>query len=163
YATGQLGCGCRHGGSAARPAAGDAPAAPRAASPWPLWRKAYAEGDPLPRLECQVSRPRYEFDEGDVLPAEYKGLLLKMLRDVGRRRVLPFLRRPQRRLPRPRLARILLRAAGDDVRDRRARRARPLGDGLSLPRRDLRRGARPGARAAAARQVVPGRARHVRP
>ena len=85
YATGQLGCACRHGGTAARPAAGDATAASRAASPWPLWRKAYAQGDPLPRLECQVSRPRYEFDEGDVLPEEYKGLLLKMLRHEGER------------------------------------------------------------------------------
>ena len=52
---------------------------------WPFWRKAYAQGDPLPRLTCQVSRPTYHFDEGDPLPDEYKGLLLKMLRHEGER------------------------------------------------------------------------------
>jgi 1,2-phenylacetyl-CoA epoxidase catalytic subunit len=86
YASGQLGCACRrHGGSVTGPAVARAPAAPGGAPLWPLWRKAYAQGDPLPRLECQVSRPRYEFDEGDVLPDEYKGLLLKMLRHEGER------------------------------------------------------------------------------
>ncbi len=52
---------------------------------WPFWRKAYAQGDPLPKLTCQVSRPAYSFDEGDALPDEYKGLLLKMLRHEGER------------------------------------------------------------------------------
>jgi len=52
---------------------------------WPFWRKAYAQGDPLPKLTCQVSRPAYSFDEGDPLPDEYKGLLLKMLRHEGER------------------------------------------------------------------------------
>ncbi len=52
---------------------------------WPFWRRVYAQGDPLPRLTCQVSRPTYRFDEGDLLPEEYKGLLLKMLRHEGER------------------------------------------------------------------------------
>jgi 1,2-phenylacetyl-CoA epoxidase catalytic subunit len=52
---------------------------------WPFWRKAYAQGDPLPGLARQVSRPAYRFDEGDPLPEEYKGLLLKMLRHEGER------------------------------------------------------------------------------
>jgi len=52
---------------------------------WPFWRKAYAQGDPLPKLTCQVSRPAYRFDEGDPLPEEYKGLLLRMLRHEGER------------------------------------------------------------------------------
>jgi 1,2-phenylacetyl-CoA epoxidase catalytic subunit len=52
---------------------------------WPFWRKAYAQGDPLPKLTCQVSRPAYSFDEGNPLPDEYKGLLLKMLRHEGER------------------------------------------------------------------------------
>jgi len=52
---------------------------------WPFWRKAYAQGDPLPRLECKLSRPVHRFDEGDPLPEEYKGLLLKMLRHEGER------------------------------------------------------------------------------
>ncbi len=52
---------------------------------WPLWRAAYAQGDPLPRLECQGSRPTHRFDEGDPLPADYKALLLKMLRHEGER------------------------------------------------------------------------------
>ena len=50
---------------------------------WPFWRRAYADGDPLPTLTCQVSRPRHRFDEGDALPDEYRGLLLKMLRHEG--------------------------------------------------------------------------------
>ncbi len=84
YASGQLGCSCRHGGPApiTQPAGVAGESGP---TPWPLWRQAYAQGDPLPRLECEVSRPRYEFDEGDVLPEEYKGLLLKMLRHEGER------------------------------------------------------------------------------
>ena len=52
---------------------------------WPFWRRVYAQGDPLPKLTCQVSRPTYRFDEGDLLPEEYKGLLLKMLRHEGER------------------------------------------------------------------------------
>ena len=52
---------------------------------WPFWRQAYAQGDPLPRLACAVARPPHRFDEGDVLPEEYKGLLLRMLRHEGER------------------------------------------------------------------------------
>ena len=52
---------------------------------WPFWRRVYAQGDPLPALTCQVSRPAYRFDEGDALPEEYQGLLLKMLRHEGER------------------------------------------------------------------------------
>ncbi|HEV8307025.1 MAG TPA: Phenylacetic acid catabolic protein [Methylomirabilota bacterium] len=52
---------------------------------WPFWRKRYAQGDPLPKLTCTVSRPIYRFDEGDPLPEEYKGLLLRMLRHEGER------------------------------------------------------------------------------
>ncbi|MBI4611647.1 MAG: phenylacetate-CoA oxygenase subunit PaaI [Candidatus Rokubacteria bacterium] len=52
---------------------------------WPFWRKAYAQGDPLPALTCQVSRPNYRFDEGDALPVEYTALLLKLLRHEGER------------------------------------------------------------------------------
>lgn len=52
---------------------------------WPFWRKAYAQGDPLPRFTAPAGRPRHRFDEGDALPEEYKGLLLKMLRHEGER------------------------------------------------------------------------------
>jgi ring-1,2-phenylacetyl-CoA epoxidase subunit PaaA len=52
---------------------------------WPFWRRAYAQGDPLPRLACRVSRPTYRFDETEPLPAEYRELLLKMLRHEGER------------------------------------------------------------------------------
>jgi 1,2-phenylacetyl-CoA epoxidase catalytic subunit len=52
---------------------------------WPLWRKAYAQGNPLPTLTCTVSRPTYRFDEGDQLPEEYKNLLIKMLKAEGER------------------------------------------------------------------------------
>jgi ring-1,2-phenylacetyl-CoA epoxidase subunit PaaA len=52
---------------------------------WPFWRRAYADGDPLPTLTCRVTRPRHRFDEGDPLPDEYRGLLLKMLRHEGER------------------------------------------------------------------------------
>src|SRR5207244_3443325 len=51
----------------------------------PFWRRAYAAGDPLPRIECAVSRPTYRFDEGDPLPDEYRSLLTKMLRHEGER------------------------------------------------------------------------------
>src|SRR3990172_3819337 len=52
---------------------------------WTLWRKAYAQGDPLPKLVCKESRPAYRFDEGDELPEEYKTLLIKMLKAEGER------------------------------------------------------------------------------
>ena len=52
---------------------------------WPFWRKAYAQGDPLPKFTCSVSRPAYRFDEGEPLPDEYKGLLIKMLKAEGER------------------------------------------------------------------------------
>jgi ring-1,2-phenylacetyl-CoA epoxidase subunit PaaA len=52
---------------------------------WPLWRKAYAQGDPLPKFTPPTGRPIHRFDEGDPLPEEYKGLLLKMLRHEGER------------------------------------------------------------------------------
>lgn len=52
---------------------------------WPFWRRAYAHGDPLPRLECRVSRPVHRFDEGEPLPEDYRALLLKMLRHEGER------------------------------------------------------------------------------
>lgn len=52
---------------------------------WPFWRKAYAQGDPLPAFACTVSRPDHRFDESDPLPDEYKALLLKMLRHEGER------------------------------------------------------------------------------
>ena len=52
---------------------------------WPFWRRVYAQGDPLPALACQVSRPNYRFAEGELLPDEYKSLLLRMLRHEGER------------------------------------------------------------------------------
>jgi hypothetical protein len=52
---------------------------------WPFWRRVYALGDPLPKLQCQSSRPGYRFDEGDALPDEYRMLLLRMLRHEGER------------------------------------------------------------------------------
>jgi ring-1,2-phenylacetyl-CoA epoxidase subunit PaaA len=52
---------------------------------WPLWRKAYAQGDPLPKFTPPPGRPVHRFDEGEPLPEEYKGLLLKMLRHEGER------------------------------------------------------------------------------
>ena len=52
---------------------------------WPFWRPVYAQGDPLPPLTCQVSRPGYRFDEGEALPDEYRALLLRMLRHEGER------------------------------------------------------------------------------
>ena len=51
----------------------------------PVWRRLYAAGDPLPRLECRVARPAHRFDEGDPLPDEYRALLVKMLRHEGER------------------------------------------------------------------------------
>jgi len=52
---------------------------------WPFWRRVYAQGDPLPRFTPPESRPAYRFDEGEPLPDEYRGLLLKMLRHEGER------------------------------------------------------------------------------
>ena len=89
YAAGLLGCACGRQGGPARGAS--EPAASQGAAPqgrtelWPFWRKAYAGGDPLPTFACQVERPAYRFDEGEPLPAEYKDLLMKMLRHEGER------------------------------------------------------------------------------
>jgi 1,2-phenylacetyl-CoA epoxidase catalytic subunit len=52
---------------------------------WPFWSRAYAQGNPLPDLRCDVDRPHYAFDEGQELPDEYRLLLLKMLRHEGER------------------------------------------------------------------------------
>jgi 1,2-phenylacetyl-CoA epoxidase catalytic subunit len=52
---------------------------------WPFWRRAYANGDPLPAMSCRVSRPQHRFEEGDALPEDYRALLLKMLRHEGER------------------------------------------------------------------------------
>jgi ring-1,2-phenylacetyl-CoA epoxidase subunit PaaA len=52
---------------------------------WPLWRKVYAHGDPLPRFAPPPGRAVHRFDEGETLPEEYKVLLLKMLRHEGER------------------------------------------------------------------------------
>jgi 1,2-phenylacetyl-CoA epoxidase catalytic subunit len=96
YARGLLGCACGHqrktvGGNGA--AAPDGQRRPDAAqqttraavdSIWPLWRPAYATGDPLPRFEG-ATPARERFDEGETLPAEYHDLLLKMLRHEGER------------------------------------------------------------------------------
>jgi len=60
-------------------------AAPDRRDLWPLWRAAYAQGDPLPKFTCAASRPTYRFDEGEALPEEYKSLLIKMLRHEGER------------------------------------------------------------------------------
>ncbi len=51
---------------------------------WPFWRKAYADGDPLPAFPAPATRT-YRFNEGDPLPEEYKALLLRMLRHEGER------------------------------------------------------------------------------
>jgi 1,2-phenylacetyl-CoA epoxidase catalytic subunit len=51
---------------------------------WPFWRRAYAQGDPLPAFPAPASRA-YRFDEGDPLPEEYKALLIRMLRHEGER------------------------------------------------------------------------------
>jgi ring-1,2-phenylacetyl-CoA epoxidase subunit PaaA len=85
YASGQLGCGCRHGAPANVPAVASKAGAPASGELWPLWRRAYAQGDPLPTLACTVNRPSHRFEEGDPLPDEYKTLLLKMLRHEGER------------------------------------------------------------------------------
>ncbi len=89
YAEGLLGCACGHqvrktGGRGA-PWRAPIPRTNVEPDEWPLWRTAYAQGDPLPQLTCRVERPAYRFDEGEPLPEEYKGLLLKMLRHEGER------------------------------------------------------------------------------
>jgi hypothetical protein len=207
---------------------------------WPFWRRAYADGNPLPALTCQVSRPHHRFDEGDPLPEEYRGLLLKMLRHEGERAgnksFLGFMAtcldlaealfptQEMKLLKAEYLAEELKHAImfhrlavglqhdfalrdvpyahyafhlpretwADDAffhflvdlngafhaRDWRESSYVPLAkmsatverdaarafrDGLLLPHSDLRREEGEGARAAPARQVVSGRARHVRP
>jgi ring-1,2-phenylacetyl-CoA epoxidase subunit PaaA len=57
----------------------------RGSALWPFWPRAYANGDPLPELDCKVARPDYAYDEGDNLPDEYRTLLMKMLRHEGER------------------------------------------------------------------------------
>jgi 1,2-phenylacetyl-CoA epoxidase catalytic subunit len=52
---------------------------------WPFWTRVYAEGDPLPDLSGSAERSQYSFEEGDELPEEYRGLLMKMLRHEGER------------------------------------------------------------------------------
>jgi 1,2-phenylacetyl-CoA epoxidase catalytic subunit len=79
YAAGLLGCACEE------PKTTEAALASGRLDLWPFWRPAYAEGDPLPRLECTASRPTHRFDEGDPLPDDYRELLLKMLRHEGER------------------------------------------------------------------------------
>jgi ring-1,2-phenylacetyl-CoA epoxidase subunit PaaA len=92
YAAGLLGCACGHQRATAashgmRPAAtdgGSTTAAGLSAEDWPFWRRVYAAGDPLPQFPpAAASAPR--FDEGDALPAEYRDLLIKMLRHEGER------------------------------------------------------------------------------
>jgi ring-1,2-phenylacetyl-CoA epoxidase subunit PaaA len=79
YTEGLLGCRC------AEPTVTETAASSGRSDLWPFWRRAYAQGDPLPRLECEVDRPSHRFDEGDPLPDEYRELLLKMLRHEGER------------------------------------------------------------------------------
>ncbi|MBI4637874.1 MAG: phenylacetate-CoA oxygenase subunit PaaI [Candidatus Rokubacteria bacterium] len=89
YASGLLGCACGHQRGGAPVTSGtraiEDAQRPVRADLWPFWKKAYAEGDPLPTLACRVERPAHSFDEGDPLPAEYRDLLLKMLRHEGAR------------------------------------------------------------------------------
>ena len=88
YAEGLLGCSCGHqavatGGSAARQQA----PVPATVGPgdWPLWREPYAQGDPLPAFPPSAGSAGYRFNEGDALPEEYRGFLLKMLAHEGER------------------------------------------------------------------------------
>jgi len=88
YAEGLLGCGCGHqavtaGGRAARwQEPGPAKVGPEE---WPLWRRAYAQGDPLPAFPRPAGPSRFRFNEGDPLPEEYRRLLLKLLAHEGER------------------------------------------------------------------------------
>jgi ring-1,2-phenylacetyl-CoA epoxidase subunit PaaA len=93
YAAGLLGCSCGHqrataGAPGTDIADGDngtaASAARRSGDDWPFWRRVYASGDPLPRF-TRDTKPAQRFDEGDALPAEYRELLIKMLRHEGER------------------------------------------------------------------------------
>src|SRR5215469_1000555 len=93
YAAGLLGCACGHqrATAAARGAAitdrnnGTAASVARpSADDWPFWRRAYADGDPLPQFTRDTA-PAQRFDEGDELPPEYRELLIKMLRHEGER------------------------------------------------------------------------------
>ena len=52
---------------------------------WPFWPRVYAQGDPLPTFMAPTGRTPQRFDEGDTLPEEYRGLLIKMLRHEGER------------------------------------------------------------------------------
>ena len=52
---------------------------------WPFWRRAYAQGDPLPAFPSRGAPNDVRFDEGDPLPEDYKSLLLRMLRHEGER------------------------------------------------------------------------------
>lgn len=88
YADGLLGCGCGYqaaktGGQAGR----WREPAPEGLGPeaWPLWRRAYAGGDPLPAFPRREGPSPHRFEEGDPLPDEYRGLLLKMLAHEGER------------------------------------------------------------------------------
>lgn len=85
YANGLLGCSC--GRSMPAPASGgdNGPGRDAADTAWPLWRRAYAAGDPLPRFPGTDARRQHRFDEGESLPEEYRALLLKMLRHEGER------------------------------------------------------------------------------
>ncbi|PYN06238.1 MAG: hypothetical protein DME02_16735, partial [Candidatus Rokuibacteriota bacterium] len=93
YAAGLLGCRCGHqrttasarGAHSADGGVATASTPTRvAADGWPFWKRLYADGDPLPRFAHETeSAPR--FDEGDALPAEYRELLIKMLRHEGER------------------------------------------------------------------------------
>lgn len=88
YAEGLLGCDCGHQGRKAggrgrrwrEPA--PEPLGPEA---WPLWRRAYADGDPLPAFPRPSAASPHRFHEGDPLPEEYRALLLKMLLHEGER------------------------------------------------------------------------------
>lgn len=103
YAAGLLGCACGHQREQTRRAdperwrrgreryeaeTGEADGSGRdvrAGGLWPLWRQAYAQGDPLPSFRRAGGGPAPRFDEGDPLPEEYRSLLLKMLRHEGER------------------------------------------------------------------------------
>ena len=93
YAAGLLGCACGHqrtlaaagGARIVDDASGTSASTARAsAQEWPFWRSVYAAGDPLPRF-TRENASSHRFDEGDALPAEYRELLIKMLRHEGER------------------------------------------------------------------------------
>ena len=84
-------------------------------------------------------------------------------RGLDRPGLVPRPDRPGRPVRRRRVDRQPLRAAGQGVAAARGRRGVPHQVGLSPPARDLRHARRQGGGAGAARQVVAGGARHVRP